>query len=176
MPRIISGDFKAEFEGNIMTFRSSQDSAEIITRLMNDLQTHEGLKKFPADDMRDFLSSQLGLLAAGESTADNEDSVFQAVHEAVDAISRFAGRISYTGLSLDEAIAWQEHGIVPAVLSRHADYFTQHIIFTTGRNITLSRLQGFIDALDIKIYSWGHILDDSLGSRIKVTVLANIFR
>ena len=157
MPRIVSGGFSAEFEGEAITFRSSQESAEIITRLVNDLQTHESLKKFPAEDMRDFLSSQSGLLAAGEGTADSDEAVIRAAHEALDMIDKFAASISYTGLSLDEAIAWQEHGIVPAVLNKHAEYFTQHIIFTTGMNVTLSRLQGFIDALDIKIYSWGHV-------------------
>ena len=177
MPRIIIGSFDVQFEGRTITFTSSEDSARIINHIVHDMTTHDSLKKIPAETLIDFLSYPEDL-AAGESIVDSEGAVFQAMNEAVDDIARYAEIISPRGLSLDEAIAWQEHGIIPQVFNMRATYRIAIIIFTTGKNVTLSSLQEIADALPDNAWcnSWGHILDNSLGSRIKITVLANIFR
>ena len=177
MPRI-TGHFDIYVQDRTLTFTSSESSARIIDRVIHEMSTHDSLKKIPAELLIDFLCSPCRL-AAGESIADSESAVIQAVSDAAAEIDSFTDIISgsYCGLSLDEAVAWHKDGIIPPVFNMRAAYSTEYIIFTTGRNMTLTRLQEIADkSLEkLHVYSWGHIFDDSLGSRIRVTVFGRIY-
>ena len=180
MPRIARGHFDIFINGETISFVSSEDSAKIIrhtfSELYNALYSHDTLKEIPAEKMRDFLGwGEFNVLAAGESIADSKETVIQAIHEAVDSIDKEANRLTpkvllppfYEGRIIHRNDDTNINDI-------HVEHNTYMAVFATGRNVTLGRLQKMADLLpeNAGCKTWGHVFDDSLGERIRVSIFA----
>ena len=180
MPRIARGHFDIFINGETISFVSSEDSAKIIrhtfSELYNALYSHDTLKEIPAEKMRDFLGwGEFNVLAAGESIADSKETVIQAIHEAVDSIDKEANRLTpklrlppfYEGRIIHRNDDTNINDI-------HVEHNTYMAVFATGRSITRASLQEMADLLpeNAGCKTWGHVFDDSLVDRVKVSVFA----
>ena len=131
------------FDGTDITFEAEEKDVETITRVIMDLLTKEGFVNIDADDVKNVVDGA-GRVVAGEGTASGETRCKDAALQAMKDIDDAKAFI--LNVTTSPEISLGEIIEATEVLMEKADPEAQII--------------------------WGHIIDESLGDSVRVSIIA----
>lgn len=131
------------FDETPITFQADENDEQTITRIISDLVTREGFVNLEAEDVKAMLDDAPQVVAS-EATASGENRCSDAALEALKDID-------------------------------HAKAFI--LSMTTGPEVSLMEMAAAAEALTAKTdpeaqIIWGHIIDESLGENVRVSIIA----
>ena len=131
------------FDGTDITFEAEEKDVETVTRVIMDILTKEGFVMIDADDVKNVVDGA-GRVVAGEGTASGVKRCSDAALQAMKDIDDAKAFI--LNVTTSPGISLGEIIEATEVLMEKADPEAQII--------------------------WGHIIDESLGDSVRVSIIA----